>query len=303
VAHDHNATKPTKVRIRFMNQIIVGVDGSAGTEPALVWAGHVASALRCEVTAVNAFVRPWAQSNPEDHDRLLAERRNTMRGEWIGVAVEQGANVRTMVREGDPRDVLATASKGADLVVLGRRGSGSGPGFLHLGSVVEHAAHHSEAPLAVIPGESGPTTKSIVIGVDGSPGSASAVRWCVEVAPALGASVLAVGVDDPVVEWTTSQDPKNWRQDLERRIEEWTAPLRAAGVPVESVVAQNERPADALLGEASDRHADLVVIGTRGTGGFSGLRMGGITMKVLHQATLPIVMVPPDGVESAPDRP
>jgi nucleotide-binding universal stress UspA family protein len=39
--------------------------------------------------------------------------------------------------------------------------------------------------------------------------------------------------------------------------------------------------------------ADLLVIGTRGAGRFSGVRIGGVAMKVLHQASLPVVLVPP----------
>jgi nucleotide-binding universal stress UspA family protein len=279
-----------------MEGFVVGIDGSKASEAALRWASRVAATGGIELFVVNSYGNPYAEVAPDDHDRLLADRVEDLSG-WARPAVEAGATVRTEVLEGDPRTSLMTRveSDPPELLVLGRSGRGGGPGFLHLGSVVEHAAHHARCPLAVIPPDSGGTVRRIVLGVDGSEPAAAAVAWCARFAASTGAEVLAVTVREPIVEWTPAWDEKNWRRDVEREVADWVRPIVDAGVEVETLPTENLHPADGLLGVASARDADLVVLGTRGAGGFAGLRFGGVAIKVLHRASLPLVLVPPPG--------
>jgi nucleotide-binding universal stress UspA family protein len=263
-------------------------------EGALVWAARLAAGFGAEVVAVNCFQPPYSEMPPDVHDRLLADCERSLAGAWVTPALQVGAEVRTVVREGDPRDQLMAVAddEGADLLVLGRTGAGGGPGFLHLGSLVEHAAHHCSIPMAVVPAGWSKAIERIIVGVDGSKDSRSAIAWVAETAPALDASVVAVQVQEPFVEWTPESSPDNWRREVERHIEEWTAPLRESGVPVVSVAQEDLHPADGLLGVAAARRGDLLVIGTRGVGGFIGLRAGGVALKVLHHASLPLVLIP-----------
>ena len=279
-----------------MERFMVGLDGSKASEAALRWVSRLAATSGAELLAVHAYVNPYAEVTPEDHETMLAERASLLAGEWThDTAEEFGVTIGTEVLEGDPRSsLLARVDEDPpDLLVLGRSGRGGGPGFLHLGSVVEHAAHHARYPLAVIPSDSGAAIRRIVLGVDGSESSAAAVSWCAEFAAATGADILAVSVREPILEWTPAWDDDNWRRDVEREIETWTKPIAAAGVHVEPIASENLHPADGLLGVASGRNADLIVLGTRGAGGFAGLRFGGVAMKVLHRTSLPLVLVPP----------
>ncbi len=272
-----------------MRTIIVGVDRSSSSQAVAGWAGRLAVGLGAELVAVNAFLGPWSMTTPDDWEEVVALRERVLAKRWIRPAVDAGASVTTMVREGDPRDVLANVAGEitADLIVLGRVGEGGGPGFLHLGSVAEYAAHHWSRPLAVVPPHAGPVTR-IVIGVDGSAGSQAAVGWCAQVAPALGATAVAVAVEEAGAGSASTEQP-----DVEGRVRELAAPLVDAGVEVEVIVQRDLRPADALLGVASAVGADLLVVGLRGVGGFTGLRAGGVALKVLHRASLPLVLVPP----------
>ncbi|MGB5759886.1 MAG: universal stress protein [Acidimicrobiales bacterium] len=280
-----------------MQRFVVGVDESAAAAAALRWAGGLAATAGAEIVAVNAFPNPWAEMRPEDQERLIDDRQQLLAGEWTRPATDAAASVRTTLRQGDPRDVLLTVAEAeeADLVVLGRTGGGGGPGFLHLGSVVEHAAHHLGRPLAVIPSTASGPIERIILGVDGSADSLVAVNWCAELARVTEATVVAVSVWEPYIEWTPSSSAANWRRDLELRIAEWVTPISEAGVTVEYVAQRDLHPCDGLLGVASARAGDVLVLGARGAGGFLGLRVGGVAMKVLHRASMPVVLVPPRG--------
>ncbi len=278
-----------------MERVMVGVDGSAAATAALRWGGALAAATGAELVAVHAYRRPYAEIPVAEHERMLVERAEIIDRQWVRPAVEAGAEVRSLIVEGDPRSLLpATADdEDVDLLVLGRTGRRAGPGFLHLGSVVEHVAHEARRPLAVIPSDAPVPSRLIVLGVDGSAEAAAATAWCSEVASAFGGFVVAVTVDEPIAEWTPNWDERNWRRGAERDLATWISPLTQAGIEVDAVPTENLYPADGLLGVAAARTADLLVIGTRGAGGFFGLRFGGVAMKVLHRASLPLVLVPP----------
>jgi nucleotide-binding universal stress UspA family protein len=279
----------------LMEHLMVGVDGSKASERALRWAATMALRRPATVTAVYAQPGLPPELPESEHERWLAERAEILSTEWARPAVELGADVRTELLQGEPRTTLMAYAQDArpDLLVLGRSGHGGGPGFLHVGSLVEYAAHHVGCPLAVIPPEGDDEIHRIVLGADGSESAAAAAAWCARVAEVTGAEVLAVAVQEPVAEWTPSWDEKNWRRDTERDLASWAAPVIDVGVHVELLPTENLHPADGLLGVASDRGTDLIVIGTRGAGGFLGLRFGGVAMKVLHRTTDPLVLVPP----------
>ena len=204
--------------------------------------------------------------------------------------------------DGDPRDVLtATAeTEGADLIVVGSAGSGQGTGFLHFGSVGEYLIHFTNRPLAVIPaGARGPITK-IVLGVDGSEHNATAVRWTADLAVDLGVGVVAVTVEEPLLEWTLSTSTDNWRYKAMTHIrDDWAAAIGKAGVALEAVAIRDLHPVNGLLRAGDEADADLLVVGTRGVGGIIGLRAGGVAIKLAHHADIPIVLVPADPASSS----
>lgn len=279
-----------------LRRVIVGVDGSAAADGALRWTASLAVGADATIIAVNALETTWTPLPPVEQARRISERTDLLASTWTRAATDVGATVEPFLDVGDPRGVLleAAQSKAADLVVLGRTGRGGGPGFLHLGSVVEYTAHHTALPLAVIPTAQARGIERIVVGVDGSPGSTRAVDWTGAIAKITGASVVAVTIREPFLEWTPSSSPKNWRRSVEAQIDNWTAPIAEAGVIVDHVVNRDLHPADGLLGVASARGGDLLIVGTRGAGGFSGLRAGGVSMKILHRASMPIMLVPPE---------
>lgn len=278
--------------------IVVGIDGSAASATAMRWAGRLAAAAGCELIAVHSYKIPMAEVRPETHDRLFAEREE-LASKWLEPAVDEGTEVRLVVKDGDPRDSFLAEAENADagLVVLGRTGQSGGPGFMHLGSVVEHAAHHSRQPIAVIPSAVLTPITRIVVGVDGSKESLTALNWCADLAKLTKASVTVVVVKKPERGWGTRTPVGQWRHDTERQLDEWLEPLDSAGVESDRILQADTHPADGLLGAASAADGDLLVIGTKGAGGITGVRIGGVAMKVLHKASLPLVLVPPTSTD------
>jgi nucleotide-binding universal stress UspA family protein len=139
----------------------------------------------------------------------------------------------------------------------------------------------------------------ILVGVDGSEHAGRAVEWCAAHATALHAEVLAVHVVDipayvtphtvyfpaPVL----SAEQREELRDLATR--EWCAPLGKANLPFRVVVVDGN-PALALMQTAKIEHADLVVVGRRGRGGFAELVLGSTSHALIHHLDRPLVVVP-----------
>lgn len=136
---------------------------------------------------------------------------------------------------------------------------------------------------------------TIVVGVDGSPGSARALHWAISRADEPDAEIVAVYGLRPLAEFVLDIPPFD-PQELDRLRyaldHQWTAPLAEAGSRYRTELVEAE-PVDAVL-DAADRHDDTIVLGAQGHGGFVDRLLGGVTYKVAHRARQPVVIVPGD---------
>lgn len=136
--------------------------------------------------------------------------------------------------------------------------------------------------------------REIVVGADGTAGSHRAVEWAASRASELDAEVTAVLVVRPFGEFVIDVPPlpghvvATLRQSLERT---WSKPLREAGVRYRTLVLEDD-PARGLLHAAEQAHADMIVLGAHGHGGFLDRVLGSVTYKVAHHAPCPVVIVP-----------
>lgn len=280
-----------------MKRILVGVDGSDAAAAALGWAGRLARVSRAEVVVAHVFQPDQAELPPKRYDELRWDAERCLEAEWVAPMEGCGVAHRTLLLSG-PLDALLDAADDvdADLVVVGPRGHGRFA-VLHWGSVAHHLAHHTRRPLAIVPAPSAPgALERIVVGVDGSEGSMAAVRWCAELATTTKAEVLAVYGFEPLAEWVPESDPRSWHQLVERDVQSWTAPLRAAGVSVRTRIIKDIHPVAALASAIEHESASLAVVGTRGLGGFSGLRLGRVPIQLVHHTQIPVVLVPATSV-------
>jgi nucleotide-binding universal stress UspA family protein len=137
----------------------------------------------------------------------------------------------------------------------------------------------------------------IVVGVDGSPGSRAALRWAVGEATTRGAEIEAVLAYDFGLAWIDigsdaqpllmERATGNAREQLHRILDEVLPEPRP--VTVHAVVVEGI-PAAVLVEMA--RNAELLVVGTRGRGGFAGLLLGSVSQRCIERSPCPVVVVP-----------
>ena len=139
----------------------------------------------------------------------------------------------------------------------------------------------------------------IVVGVDGSGYSEHALEWAVRQA-ALQHAHLTVLTVNPVATEPWTGNPMTLQPDQEKQ----AAAARAAEEAVQKVVSRlgDSRPADvsvaAVSGQAApaliaaSQDADLLVVGSRGAGGFASLLLGSVSIQVVQHSACPVVVIP-----------
>lgn len=140
----------------------------------------------------------------------------------------------------------------------------------------------------------------IVVAVDGSEHSVAALRWAVRHAQAVGGTIRAATVAHFPVTLASPElgawVPVESSDEIEKRAGAVLdqAIAEAAGdpppVPIEPVVLLGGAVAHRLTELAEG--ADLLVVGSRGLGGFRGLLLGAVSQQVVTHATCPTVVIP-----------
>lgn len=137
--------------------VIVGVDGSPDSVRALQWAAEYAGRYGAPLEAVIVFQvpvvwgGPYAMRGLPDSADLEKQARGVL-ADTVRTALGEDAQVTERVETGHTADALVTASRGAQLVVVGSRGHGGFTGLL-LGSVSQYCVTHARCPVIVMPHE------------------------------------------------------------------------------------------------------------------------------------------------------
>jgi nucleotide-binding universal stress UspA family protein len=135
---------------------------------------------------------------------------------------------------------------------------------------------------------------TIIVGVDGSASSQRALAWALRQAEATGATVQAVLAWSVPTSYGTGVmvlPGVQWQADAKETLEAAVASASSAypEVPVQCHTIEGH-PATVLLHQAKD--ADLLVVGSRGHGGFVGALIGSVSHHVIHHAPCPVVIIP-----------
>lgn len=282
--------------------ILVGVDGSPDSEAAIRWATHEA-VLRDQpirlLHAIAPVVVTWPvayleasyidsmESNGRD---IIAQAQKTVQA----AAGDKLPAIETEIVNAAAPSALVTASRDAYMTVSGCRGLGV-LGRAFLGSVSSGLLHHGRGPIVIVRTDNAPAveaTAPVLVGVDGSPASEEATALAFDEASRRGVPLVALHA------WSDASFPSigsDWERYeegghriLAERLAGWQE--RYPDVQVQRRIVSDD-PATRLVEASKD--AQLVVVGSRGRGGFSSLVLGSVASKVAQAATSPVIVVRP----------
>ena len=283
--------------------VVAGVDGSPADDPVTDWAADEAARTGRPLRLVHA-IEPGFQLTP--YEAVLGELPTLSEGlrgvgrDLVAAAAERVTArhpdlvVEQVVAWGPPAAVLLDEADDAAWLVLGVHRRSRLERVL-MGSVARPALVHARCPVVVVPaGHEASAPRRVVVGVDASPGSVHAVRLAMETAAAAGGSVTCVlGWTVEVIDGVVVTEPgsPHWvavEERYEHLVHEAVDPVAAAhpDVPID-VVVRHGGASQVVVELAEELDADLVVVGSRGRGGFVGLLLGSVSRRVIeHAATV-----------------
>ncbi|GAA1774510.1 universal stress protein [Streptomonospora arabica] len=285
--------------------VLAAVDETEGSLRALDWAADEALRRDRRLRIVYAFDWPLYHTVPagipdysiEEFARRLVDHARDRAVERVpGLRVEAEFDV------GDAAPILLLEAAEAELAVIGSRGR-SRLGAALLGSTGMEMAATARCPVVVVPDrEPKPAAGRIVVGLDGSPAAHSAAAWAFATAAGRGAALRAVtaharfssgrlgSLEVPARYAFDSAEEAAAREEARRLQSESLAGRREhyPQVAVEELVEAGH-PARVLV-DASE-NADLLVVGSRGRGGFTGMLLGSVSQSVLSHSAVPVAVL------------
>ncbi|GAA1564336.1 universal stress protein [Kribbella hippodromi] len=283
--------------------IVIGYDGSPGSRAALDWAAAVAERTEAPLRILGAFEIMIDTQPTPGYVVPLEAARAAAEEALITAATELRAErpalrVESALVDGGAPQTLIEASRDARSVVLGSRGLGGWTGLV-LGSVALQVTAHAECPVVVIPHGVTPTVHdelTVVVGVDGSKPAEKAIDFAFEQAAAVHAKVVALHAwTNPFLTYASGAamlqfDQEEVLEDSRLLVSESVAGAAAEYPDVEWTIELAGGSAALALTERSAT-ADLLVVGSRGRGGFTGLLLGSVSQSALHRTRCPIAVV------------
>jgi nucleotide-binding universal stress UspA family protein len=286
--------------------VVVGIDGSAHARKAAHWAAVEADRRHAQLRLVHAYTLPIAgyagySMAPNDLGAIMRVEGTAMLRDVAAELRAEHPSLDVAIRlfQGDAVQALRRESERARLTVVGSRGNGRVSGVL-LGSVAMAITSHGTAPVAVIPAEGpgGAPDGPVVVGVDGSATSEAAIAFAFDDAAVRGVRLLAVHTwndvrptlaDPTMIDYAKLEDGE--RAGLSEQLAGWRD--KYPDVDVRPIVVRG-RPTQTLLHYAGQ--AQLVVVGSRGRGGFAGMLLGSTSHSLISHAICPVVVVRPDSL-------
>lgn len=297
-------------------KILVGVDGSNASLNALKWAAELAVKVGGSLNLVCAYTYPAFAAASLDggfaaiDDLAIAQGAKAVLSNATELLNGYDLDITTQVVTGDAAGALVDLSTDYDLAVVGTRGRG---GFTErlLGTVSSALPAHAHCPTIVIPFHEQPKSatdpsdrsatysanlKRIVVGFDGSKASLGALEYAGKIAAIWGSELHVLhaanlGLATGAFVWVpTALDRQETLRELEKELDETLAVYEnAGGYPISRKLVLEGSGAE-LLKDLSQA-ADLIVVGSRGRGGFKGLLLGSTSQAILHHSQCPVLVL------------
>jgi nucleotide-binding universal stress UspA family protein len=282
--------------------IVVGVDGSAASEAAVFWAARDAAMRNVPLTLVHTFktfvptfpqipmptaVAEWQE---DDGHKVLEQAVKIAED---AVPTDRKISIASEVKCSPPVPTLVEMSDEAEMVVVGCNGRGA-VGRVLLGSVSSGVVRSAKCPVAVIRADVSSTPHSdrapVLVGVDCSPVSELALAIAFDEASRRGVELTVLHAWSDVAVYQLPW--LDWKAEAERSLAEYLAGWqeRYPDVKVNRLIAL-DHPGRALIEESES--AQLVVVGSHGRGGVTGMLLGSVSNAVLHSVHAPVIVARP----------
>ncbi len=295
----------------MFTKILVPLDGSALAERALLPALTIARFYNAEVMlvrvpeAVQMFIPAEGGLGMHYPDRAQEQARGAAWTYLQGVQAERGVNgvpLAARLADGDVASALVDAAveERADLIVMSSHGY-SGVTRWVLGSVAEKVLRAAACPVLIV--RAPQPIQRVLIPLDGSPLAGHALAPALDLAEALGASVLLLRVlpDVGPHELETLDELERGLSDrmlddahegAQAYLDGMAATFARPGVEIKTLVSAGA-VAPAILKQAELGDMDLIAMATHGRTGLRRWIYGSVTEKVLHTAATSMLVVRP----------
>ncbi len=285
--------------------IVVGVDGTALDQACVAWAAGAAARAHRPLVVIHALpafgdlLATNVLRSPYEFNALEPELRESPVVERaIGVARRADPDVAVSGQTvlGRPEQILIEASEDAYLVVVGSKPR-LGLARLALGRAAHATTAHCACPVVVIrEGARIRTDGPVLVATDGSAGGRAAVERAADEAVQRSTVLVVLStwflemVDGYVV---TTPGTDDWNQIEQRYRSMVEGDVAAARRPHPDlqIEVRVERGPTAPTIVAAAAEMDLLVIGSRGRGGFRGMLLGSVSQQVLESADCPVMVV------------
>lgn len=271
-----NSICPTKIE-----KIVLGADACEFCEGATRESIRLARICGSKLYAVSVI-----EVNQEFEalaPKLVEEMERETRGFLLSVklrASKEGVDCEVVAHLGEEayEYIVAEAKqKGADMIILGRRGR-KGIKRLLMGSVTAKVIGHAPCCVLVVPRKAETEFKKILLATDGSKWSQSAAAEAISIAKRMGSPITAVCVGDSEV-----KDPSG-------TVEAVVSQAGKEGVRAEGQVLAG-RTYEAIIAAAKKTGADAIVMGKHGRTGFDKIMMGSVTERVIGLSECAVLVV------------
>jgi nucleotide-binding universal stress UspA family protein len=279
----------------MIERTIVGEDGSAKSNVALVWALGRAAFRRGSIVLVRIVDDTIMTGDYFVTERTIDAARVALDSRLADVRRRHpGLTIRSELVQGDPSTELARFSESTSLLVVGTR-KRSGSRLRYAWSVGTRLATKATGPVAIIPEGDLSTSADVVVGVDGSVGSMAAVQFAAAEAAHSGGVLRAIHAWQEPLAWQDAYAPGDEflssLEDSHRQLLDDSLMAVAARYPDLVIDRQlvHGTPAWALLDAAKD--AGLLVVGNDGLSGVSRFLLGSVSHTVVLNIVSPTIVV------------
>lgn len=293
--------------------ILVGYDGSMGSRVALDWAIEAAKRLDASLTLLHCVTLASVPAFPGYEPVEIIDSLEGVSRSILAVGFERATKalgegrVERINAIGSAPAQLVGSSKDADFVVMGSRGRGRVLGGV-LGSTAYTVTAHAHCPVVVIrtdgddvsvpPPLPGPDRR-VILGVDGSEESYHAIESAARFAQTFGAPLHIVRVAESISmeAWAYAETARAGTESTHAVTEQAADTVEQARAHVLAAYPGVEVETEVLYGDPGRTIAELattaglVVIGSRGRGGFAGLLLGSVSHTIIHEAACPVMVV------------